>query len=171
MKKRNALTTDPNDPSYQYAAGEARSQGVELSFKTQIFSKLDLLANYTYTDAIITKDTNIAKGTRLNSVPRNNANLSLDYRLFDNEHRKAGIGGNLIYVGKRNGTQNDQGNLELPDYSVVNLNAYYEPNSKFRYQFNLNNVFDKTYYVESYNEMWIQPGDPINASLSVQWRF
>jgi iron complex outermembrane receptor protein len=53
----------------------------------------------------------------------------------------------------------------------VNLNAYYEPNNKYRYQFNLNNVFDKTYYVESYSEMWIQPGDPINASLSVQWKF
>lgn len=171
MKKRNALTTDPNDPSYQYAAGEARSQGVELSLQTEIGPKLNVLANYTYTDAIITKDTNIAKGTRLNSVPRNNANLSLDYKLFEDDYRRAGLGGNIVYVGTRNGTQNDQGNLELPDYTVVNLNAYYEPNNKYRYQFNLNNVFDKTYYVESYSEMWIQPGDPINASLSVQWKF
>ncbi|AYO53676.1 TonB-dependent siderophore receptor [Acinetobacter wuhouensis] len=171
MEKRNALTTDPNDPSYQYAAGEARSQGVELSFQAQLNAKLNLLANYTYTDAVITKDTNIAEGTRLNSVPKNNANISLDYKLIDESNRKAGIGGNVIYVGKRNGTQNDQGNLELPDYTLVNLNAYYQPNAKFRYQLNLNNVFDEKYYVESYSEMWIQPGDPINASLSVQWMF
>lgn len=171
MTKRNALTTDPNDPSYQYAAGEARSQGVELSFQTQLSSKLDLLANYTYTDAIVTKDTNIAKNTRLNSVPKNNANLSLDYTLFNDIHRKAGVGGNVVYVGKRNGTQNDQGSFELPDYTIVNLNAYYAPNTNFRYQFNINNLFDETYYVESYSDMWIQPGDPINASLSVQWQF
>ncbi|MCG2921542.1 TonB-dependent receptor, partial [Escherichia coli] len=74
MNKRNALTIDPNDPSYQYAAGEARSQGVELTAQTQLWSKLNVLANYTYTDAIITKDTNIAKGTRLNSIPKHNAN-------------------------------------------------------------------------------------------------
>lgn len=171
MKKRNALTIDPNDTSYQYAAGEARSQGVELSFQTQLASKLNLLANYTYTDAIITQDTSIAKGTRLNSVPKHNANLSLDYTLLDDGHRKAGVGGNVVYVGKRNGTQNDQGRLELPDYTIMNLNAYYAPNAKFRYQFNLNNVFDKTYYLESYSDMWIQPGDPINASLSVQLMF
>lgn len=171
MTKRNALTTDPNDPSYQYAAGEARSQGVELSFQTQLSSRLDLLANYTYTNAIVTKDTNIAKNTRLNSVPQNNANLSLDYTLFNNSYRKAGVGSNVVYVGKRNGTQNDQGNFELPDYTIVNLNAYYAPDTNFRYQFNINNLFDETYYVESYSDMWIQPGDPMNASLSVQWQF
>lgn len=171
LTKRNALTTDPNDPSYQYAAGEARSQGMEISFQTELGPKLDLLANYTYTDAVITKDTNIIKGTRLNSIPRNNANLSFNYKLLADDHRKAGIGGNIIYVGKRNGTQNDQGKLELPDYSVVNLNVYYEPDNNYRYQFNLNNLLDKTYYVESFSEMWIQPGNPINASFSIQRKF
>lgn len=171
MKKRNALTIDPSNTSFQYAAGEARSQGVELTAQTQLWSKLNVLANYTYTDAIITKDTQIAKGTRLNSIPKHNANLSLDYLLLDNGQRKAGIGGNIVYVGQRNGTQNDQGNLMLPAYTIMNLNAYYAPNDQFRYQFSLNNVFDKTYYVESYSEMWIQPGDPINASLSMQWKF
>ncbi len=88
MNKRNALTIDPNDPSYQYAVGEARSQGMELTAQTQLWSKLNVLANYTYTDAIITKDTNIAKGTRLNSIPKHNANLSLDYLLVDDGQRK-----------------------------------------------------------------------------------
>ncbi|WOE31864.1 MULTISPECIES: TonB-dependent siderophore receptor [unclassified Acinetobacter] len=171
MKKRNALTTNPNDPSYQYAAGEATSQGVELSFQTKLAEKIDLWFNYTYTHAIITKDTYIAKGTYLNSIPRNNVNLSLNYTLLAQGARSAGIGANAIYVGKRNGTQNDQGNLELPDYTVINLNAYYEPDDRYRYQLNINNVFDKTYYVESYSEMWIQPGDPINASISMQWKF
>ncbi|MEB3766693.1 TonB-dependent siderophore receptor [Acinetobacter sp. MD2] len=171
MKKRNALTIDPKDPSYQYAAGEARSQGIELSFQTEFASKLNVSANYTYTDAIITQDTNIAKGTRLNSIPKHNANLSLNYTMLDDGDRKAGVGGNVVYVGSRNGTQNDQGNLKLAAYTIVNLNAYYAPNSKLRYQFNLNNLFDKTYSVESYSDMWIQPGDPINASLSMQWHF
>lgn len=83
--------------------------------------------------------------------------------------KKAGVGANVQYVGKRNGTQST--GFELPDYTLVNLNAYYEPNSQLRYQFNINNVFDKTYYVESYSDLWIQPGDPLNASLSVQWTF
>lgn len=171
MKKHNALTLDPNDSSYQYAAGEAQSQGVELSWQTQLNDQLNLLANYTYTDATIVKDTSIAKGTRLNSVPRHNANLALDYKLLEDGQRNAGVGGNIVYVGTRNGTQNDQGKLELPDYTVVNLNAYYVPNAQLRYQLNINNLFDKTYYVSSYSEMWIQPGNPLNASLSLQWKF
>ncbi|MCU4413572.1 TonB-dependent siderophore receptor [Acinetobacter sp. WU_MDCI_Axc73] len=172
MKKRNVLTTDPNDPTYQHTAGEARSQGVELSLQTQIGSKVDIMANYTYTDAKITKDLDSKiQGARLNSIPLNSANLGLNYKLIDEDHRKLGFGGNLIYVGKRNGTQDNLGKFELPSYTIMNLNAYYEPSQQLRYQFNLNNLLDKTYYVESYNEMWIQPGDPLNASLSVQWTF
>ena len=169
MKKRNVLTTNPSDANYQYAAGEALSRGIEVDLQSQLTDQLHLMANYTYTDAQIHKDTTIAKGTPLNNIPRHSGNLALDYVLLQQAIKKAGVGANVQYVGKRNGTQST--GFELPDYTLVNLNAYYEPNSQLRYQFNINNVFDKTYYVESYSDLWIQPGDPLNASLSVQWTF
>jgi iron complex outermembrane recepter protein len=53
----------------------------------------------------------------------------------------------------------------------VNLNAYYAPAEQLYYQFNLNNLFDERYYTASYNDLWIQPAEPLNASVSVQWKF
>ncbi|MBP5818722.1 TonB-dependent receptor, partial [Acinetobacter baumannii] len=42
---------------------------------------------------------------------------------------------------------------------------------RLRYQLNVNNLFDKTYYVSSYSDLWVQPGEPLNASISAQWKF
>lgn len=169
MKKRNVLTTDPTDSNYQYAAGEARSQGLEWEMKSQLTDQLGVMAHYTYTDAEVTQDTHIAKGSALNNIPRHSAHLGFNYALLQEAIGRAGVGANIHYVGKRNGTQS--AGFELPNYTLVNLNAYYEPKDQLRYQLNINNLFDKKYYVESYNEMWIQSGDPLNASLSVQWTF
>jgi len=54
---------------------------------------------------------------------------------------------------------------------LVNLNGYYAPSDRLRYQLNVNNLFDKTYYVSSYSDLWVQPGEPLNASISAQWKF
>lgn len=169
MKKRNVLTTDPNDNNYQYAAGEAISRGLEIDFQHNVTDQLHFAANYAYTDAEISKDTLVAKGTALNNIPRHSAFMRLNYDVLQQASQKAGIGGSVQYVGERNGTQST--GFELPAYTLVNLNAYYAPSDKLRYQLNINNLFDKDYYVYSYNALWIQPGDPLNASLSVQWSF
>ncbi|WP_252360200.1 TonB-dependent receptor, partial [Acinetobacter baumannii] len=61
--------------------------------------------------------------------------------------------------------------FNLPSYTLVNLNGYYAPSGRLRYQLNVNNLFDKTYYVSSYSDLWVQPGEPLNASISAQWKF
>lgn len=77
------LTTNPSDANYQYAAGEALSQGIEVDLQSQLTDQLHLMANYAYTDAQIHKDTTIAKGTPLNNIPRHSGNLALDYVLYN----------------------------------------------------------------------------------------
>lgn len=81
-----------------------------------------------------------------------------------------GIGATTIYVGDRSGHSSDNG-FTLPAYTLVNLHAYYAPSEQLHYQFNINNLLNETYYVASYSELWIQPGDPLNASLALQWKF
>lgn len=39
---------------------------------------------------------------------------------------------------------------------AVNLNGY-KPSDRLRYQLNINNLFDKSYYVSpSYSDLWVQ---------------
>ncbi|MBO6199181.1 MAG: TonB-dependent receptor, partial [Psychrobacter sp.] len=61
--------------------------------------------------------------------------------------------------------------FNLPSYTLTNLNAYYSPSDRLRYQLNLKNLFDEKYYVSSYSELWVQPGEPLNASVSAQFKF
>lgn len=170
MQKQNVLTTDQIDPNFQTAAGEVSSQGIELDFNSQLNDRWSVNVNYSYTDAQIEKDQDIAKGSRLSNIPKHQAAVSSNYEFLQQGAVKAGIGGNIHYVGERSGHNLDNG-FNLPSYTLVNLNAYYSPSDRLRYQFNLNNLFDKTYYLSSYSDLWIQPGEPINASLSAQFKF
>lgn len=170
LTKRNVLTTDPRDSSFQVTAGEVSSRGLELDAQAQVNPQLWLNANYSYTDAQIEQDQDLAKGARLSNVPRHTANLSLNYEFLQQGVRKAGIGSNISHVSARSGHSLDNG-FDLPAYTLMDLNGYYQPNERLRYQLNLRNLLDKTYYISSYSELWVQPGDPLTLSLSARWRF
>lgn len=170
MKKRNVLTTDPIDSNFQTAAGEVSSKGIEFDLNSQITDRWFVNANYSYTDAQIEKDQDLAKGARLSNVPKHQGAVSTNYEFLQEGSTKAGVGANLTYVGERSGHNLDNG-FNLPSYTLVNLNAYYAPSDRLRYQLNVNNLFDKTYYVSSYSDLWVQPGEPLNASISAQWKF
>lgn len=170
MQKQNVLTTDPIDNGFQTAAGEVSSQGIELDFNSQFTDRWSLNANYSYTDAKIEKDQDLAAGARLSNIPKHQASISSNYELLQQGATRAGVGANISYVGERSGHNLDNG-FDLPSYSLVNLNAYYAPSDRLRYQFNLNNLLDKTYYVSSYSDLWVQPGEPLNASISAQFKF
>ena len=103
-------------------------------------------------------------------MPKNSGSLSANYEWYLTDGTQLGLGATTIYVGERSGHSSDNG-FNLPQYTLVNLNAYYAPNDQLRYQLHLNNLFDETYYTASYSDLWIQPGDPLNASLSLQLKF
>lgn len=170
MLKENVLTTDPTDSNYQVTAGEVSSKGIEIDLASQLNDQFSLRANYSYTDAHVEKDQTLSKGARLSNVPKHSGSISGNYEWVLENANKMGLGATAIYVGERSGHSTDNG-FNLPEYTLVSLNAYYAPSEQLRYQLNINNLLDKTYYIASYNELWIQPGDPLNASLALQWKF
>ena len=170
MKKQNVLTTDPIDSNFQTAAGEVSSQGIEFDLNSQLTDHWTIAATYSLTDAKIEKDQDLAKGARLSNIPKHQASLSSQYEWLLHGSQRAGIGVNIIHVGERSGHNLDNG-FNLPSYTLTNLNAYYSPSDRLRYQLNLKNLFDEKYYVSSYSELWVQPGEPLNASVSAQFKF
>ena len=73
LTRQNVLTTDPVDPTFSIQTGEQRSRGVELDVVGQILPGWNIIANYAYTDAIVTKDNDIPVGDRLDGTPKNSA--------------------------------------------------------------------------------------------------
>ncbi|ENU4066827.1 TonB-dependent siderophore receptor, partial [Acinetobacter baumannii] len=72
--KENVLTLDPVDSAYKVAAGEVRSRGIELNIAGQITPAWKIIGGYAYTDAEVTKDNTLQKGTALANIPKNSFN-------------------------------------------------------------------------------------------------
>ncbi|MCD0307685.1 TonB-dependent siderophore receptor, partial [Acinetobacter baumannii] len=85
--KENVLTLDPVDSAYKVAAGEVRSRGIELNIAGQITPAWKIIGGYAYTDAEVTKDNTLQKGTALANIPKNSFNLLNIYSVHDKFHR------------------------------------------------------------------------------------
>ncbi|AAG08222.1 pseudopaline transport outer membrane protein CntO [Pseudomonas aeruginosa] len=166
LKKKNVLTADPSNPGYQQTAGEARSQGFDLQFSGQLTEQLRLIGAYAYIDAEVTKDENIARGSRLLNVPKHSGSLMGVYEFREGWLHGADAGAAVNYVGERAGDSSDSG-FELPAYTTVDLLARYPLASNATLGVNVNNLFDRRYYERSYNNVWVAPGEPRNLTMSL----
>lgn len=169
MRKNNVLMTDAIDPNFEAAAGEVSSRGVEFDLIMQLNEQLKLSANYAWVDAKVTKDKLIAKGAPLTNVPEHSANINVVYEPW----YSIGLMANLSYVGSRSGDSptNVMNGFRLPAYQLVDVGAYYQATPELRYQLNIHNLLDESYYRSSYSHLWVQAGEPVKASVAVQWTF
>ena len=166
LTKENVLTADPLDSTYQIAAGEVRSRGVDLQLTGQLTDEVRVIGAYAYVDAEVTEDNTLARGSRLLNVPKHSGSLLGVYEFLDGSLRGLELGGGVNYVGNRSGNVADSG-FELPGYTTVDLLARYKATEDLTLGVNLNNAFDRTYYERSYSNLWVMPGEPRNLSLSL----
>lgn len=167
LDKQHLLTEGITD-SY-VDSGRVQSHGVEVELKHQFNDHLRVGANYTFTKASVIESEVDTKGARLKNIPKHTANLNADYQ-FEILGREAGLVGTINYFGKRSANYIDNG-TSLPEFTVVNVGGYVQVRPDLRAQLNIDNVFDKDYYVSSYTDEWVQPGEPLKATLSLTWNF
>lgn len=166
LTKENVLTGDPADSSFQIAAGEVRSRGLDMQLTGQLTDEIRLIGAYAYVDAEVTKDNTLASGSRLLNVPKHSGSVLGVYEFLDGGLHGLELGGGVNYVGERSGNVADSG-FELPGYTTVDLLARYRATQDLTLGVNLNNAFDRTYYERSYSNVWVMPGEPRNLSLSL----
>lgn len=150
LTKQNVLTPNlaTSDPTDSIAAGEARSQGIELDVTGQLTRRLSLIGGYAYTDARFTRDNSGLQGNRLNNVPEHAGSLFLKYDWFGVGAPNGptfGLGG--VAVGTREG--DDDNSFQLPGYARLDAFASYRWKlgpSRVTAQLNIRNLLDKKYY-------------------------
>ncbi|MCF8999855.1 TonB-dependent siderophore receptor [Acinetobacter nectaris] len=173
VKKENVARTDMNNSAYMTTTGAEKSRGLELDLTAQPTDALNVKLAYTYIDAAVTQgdaSQGINKGARLLNTPKHTANLLAMYDVWQSGAQKVGIGGNIQYVSARSGNVADDG-FELPAYTLVNVNSYYQVNEKLRFQMTLNNALNKTYYSSSLKDLWVTPGNPRELFLTMNYQF
>ncbi|KJZ66709.1 TonB-dependent siderophore receptor [Pseudomonas fluorescens] len=173
IKKRNVLVANSEGPVTIYsAAGEVRSRGLEVDLSGQLSDRWSMIGSYAYTDAEVTEDP-IYKGKKLQNVAKNSGSLSAVYdfgTIVGGDQLRVGAGAR--YVGERAG--NAVNDFDLPSYTVADAFATYDTRvegQKVKFQLNVKNLFDRTYYTSAASRFFVSMGDSRQISLSSTLEF
>mgnify|MGYP001578170254 CR=1 FL=1 len=173
ITKRNVLVSVGSGVDTVYSmAGEVRSRGLELDASGQLSDRWSLIGSYAYTDAEVTKDPAL-QGKRLQNVAKHTGSLSAAYdvgSLLGGDDLRVGAGAR--YVGQREGDANNSFNL--PGYTVADLFASYNTKiegQKVKFQLNVKNLFDRTYYTSAASRVFVSMGDARQVSVSSTLEF
>ncbi|WP_392885431.1 TonB-dependent siderophore receptor [Pseudomonas migulae] len=173
IKKRNVLVANAEGPVTLYsAAGEVRSRGLEMDLTGQLSDRWSMIGSYAYTDAEVTEDPTY-KGKKLQNVAKNSGSLSAVYdfgTIVGGDQLRVGAGAR--YVGERAG--NAVNDFDLPSYTVADAFATYDTKvegQKVKFQLNVKNLFDRTYYTSAASRFFVSMGDSRQVSLSSTLEF
>ncbi len=161
---------------FLFTAGEARSRGVEFDANISFDIGLNFYLSYAYVDAEFTNNTleesgfgaMVEAGDALINSPRNQLSIQVSQD-FDIGDRSAAIGGGLLHVGSRNGFTGFD--FELPSYTTVRAFAEIEVVDGLILRADVDNIFNETFFTNSFADVWIQPGAPTTFRGSVRFSF
>lgn len=168
IEKRNVLTPDPLDGTFNVAAGEVRSRGFDLNVAGNLTPEWRVIGGYAYVDAEVTKDINIPSGTRLLNVPKNSFSLLNVYEFQDGGLKGLGLGLGAKYVDERAGNT-AASTFTMDSYTVVDLLGYYKVNERIRLNLDLKNLFDADYEEGAFGGVYAYPGAPRTVQAGISY--
>ncbi len=175
VEQDNILVVDDPSAFTLAAIGKAKSQGFEIDLNGELARGLRLWASYAYVDAKTSNTFNDANfgapvpaGTRLLNIPEHSLSLQL-VQATALAGRGLEFGGGLVHVGQRSGEFITR--FELPAYTLARAFAAYELTKALTLRADIDNLFDETYYTNSFSALWVQPGPPRSLRLSAAFRF
>ncbi|MCA6228323.1 MAG: TonB-dependent receptor, partial [Phenylobacterium sp.] len=175
MRKSQVLAADPANPGFSLPIGKAGSQGLEFDLNGRLPGGIEALLSYAYVEAEARSDVldpnfslQIRKGDRLINIPAHTANAQLarDFAVGATEVR---LGAGVQHVGERLGETATK--FELPAYTLVRLFGAWRATDRVEVFGEVQNLFDETYYTNSFSTLWVQPGSPRTGSVGVRLRF
>jgi len=180
VEQSNILVNDDRPEAtaagfFSIDAGEARSRGIEFDASLAFASGFNAFLSYAYTDAEFTTSNPdadfgalIEAGDPLINSPDHQLSLlvSQDFSVAD---RPVSIGGRMLHVGERLGFTGFD--FVLPAYTIFGLFGEVEIAEGFVIRGDIENLFDETYYTNSYADVWVQPGAPTTARISARFAF
>ena len=161
LTQNNVLTSDTTPgrpPGFQTQTGQTRARGIELEGKANLARGWDLIASYSYVDAVVTRsaNTDIVNGMPESRVgkkqyyaPAHQAAAWLGYKVQSGPLQGLGLGAGVRYVGADWG---DPANtLRIPAVTLVDAALSYDfgqlqPAMRgLSLSLNASNLFDRTY--------------------------
>ncbi len=166
LVRTNTRATDPNDPTKIVQTGSQQTSGVELGLNGRLTRDWQMVGGYAYQDARVTSATIAApKGAQVGQVPHHTFSLWNNYRFA----KKWGAGLGLIHRSDMFAAIDNK--VVLPGYTRADTALYYTITEKVGVQANLENLFDKKYFINADGNDNISPGSPRSVRFSLTWKF
>ncbi|MES1200236.1 MAG: TonB-dependent siderophore receptor [Pseudomonadota bacterium] len=171
LTRQNVATSDPSLPPGSGAftsTGEQRSRGFEFDSQIVLARGWELVASYSYIDAVVTRDNDVPVGDHSLNVPPQSFAFWTKYEVQDGP-----LSGLAFSIGA-NRYASQWGDLpntfKIPGYTLVNGNIGYTI-GHVTAQLNLKNITDERYFIGSYNDLYVNPGAPRSAMFSLAYRY
>jgi catecholate siderophore receptor len=166
LDRTHTRSIDPNDATRIVQTGSQRTNGIEAGVAGRITSAWQMAGGYAWQDAFVTSATaSAAAGARAAQVPRHTLSLWNLYQV------NARIGAGIGIVGRTDMFAAIDDAVVLPGYTDVDAALYVALTPRLRLQANVENVFDRIYYVNADNNTNISPGAPRSLRIALSAHF
>ncbi|MCE2918052.1 MAG: TonB-dependent siderophore receptor [Rubrivivax sp.] len=175
VRQANILVAADASAGTSLAIGKASSQGLEVDLQGEIAGGISVWVSYALVDAKTSnafRDVNfgveVPAGARLLNVPRQSLSVQL-VKSMPVAGRSLQFGAGLLHVGERSGEFTSP--FTLPAYTLARAFAAYALTNSATLRLDVDNLFDKTHYTNSFSALWVQPGTPRSARVSAAFKF
>lgn len=175
MNKRNVLAADPINPGFSTTIGAARSQGLEFDLTGRLPGNVDVILSYAYMDAesrANVLDPNfglqIRTGDPLLNIPRHTLAAQIA-KTVEAGGTSLRFGAGVQHSGRRLGETATT--FFLPSHTLVRVFAEWTVSENVEAFVTINNLFNETWYANSFATLFLQPGTPRDSTVGVRLRF
>ncbi len=166
LDRTNTRATDPNDATRIVQTGSQRTNGFEAGVTGSVMPRWTVAGGYAYQDAFVRSATAAARaGAIVGQVPHHTFSLWNTVRL----HARLSAGLGVVQRSDMFATIDNT--VVLPGYVKADAAAYFTINRQARLQLNVENLTDRTFYVNADSNTNISPGYPRTVRLALVTRF
>lgn len=168
LNRSNLITSDAAHPNFYILTGQQRSRGVELESAYLIRSGWNVTAAYAFTNARVTEDNDIPVGTRTQNAPRNMFNVWTRYEIQRGFFQGLSFGAGGRYYTDQAGDLYDS--FRIGSYGIADASAAYR-RGHFMIRLNGYNLTNTRNFTGSYDNLYVKPGAPRSARVTLGINF
>jgi catecholate siderophore receptor len=166
IERENGSVVDPTNPEQSLLTGTETS-GFEVQVVGNLTEQWQINAGYSHLDAeeMGRVSDGVVSNRTLSQVPENMLSIWNNYEFSE----KLSLGLGFVYQSEQFASLSNT--VELPSFTRVDVAAYYQVNEKTSVQFNIENLLDEEYFSAAHNDNNITVAEPVNARVSVSYKF
>ena len=166
LDRTNTRSTDPNDPTRIVQTGSQRTNGYELGMNGRVTRLWNIAGGYSYQDAFVTSATVAARvGAVVAQVPHNTFSLWNNYKV----HPRVSAALGILYRTDMFATIDNT--VTVPGYTRADAAGYFSITKDLRFQVNVENLTNATYYINADSNTNISPGFPRTVRVALTTAF